>query len=541
MSKLVLLIVHKCIYLHAFISRFATDCRYIESDKTIITTDREKRIVVGRTTARKRSAKRQQSRADEMPYMNESMRPAESKGVSAGSRSLLEKYHCGRCEENFSTACALSSHINSRHELVKTNDNVDICEASRNTVTNDRLDCSVLSKPLSRSQTACDDVVSELSTESSWMQYTCDKLWRTADMPRNLFETSLNSELSSSELSSQPTVDIPQQPAAEKANHPREIYLCELCGMIFNCSQKLNSHKVVHVGERNPFFCAECGRQFHYMHSLRRHVLVQHRGELPNLCQYCGKGYRSWHGLRDHVLSLHHADFLTTSGGFSVDGGDPRFVPYSCRVCGKTFTTRKRLAAHIRQEQHQSATSGRRSCVSDNSPVLKGSSSMEVASSVTVAVEIVNGYSCAACGRRYTTRAGRNAHVRMKHGVCERPYKCTICGRRYTTPSSLRYHSVSHCADRPHKCPKCSRHFKTHTALARHSVQHSDHRPHVCSTCSKSFAFLGQLNGHRKQVHGSIRGVAARLKSRPPQSVLVAAYSAPSDRKGPSIVVMSAD
>ncbi|KAK7791025.1 hypothetical protein R5R35_003013 [Gryllus longicercus] len=83
---------------------------------------------------------------------------------------------------------------------------------------------------------------------------------------------------------------------------PNKLRLrCGKCGAVFNTSQKLARHVLLHSGER-PYKCDVCGKAFARTDILTRHQRL-HTGQRPYRCDLCGMAFNQAGNLTRHRRS----------------------------------------------------------------------------------------------------------------------------------------------------------------------------------------------------------------------------------------------
>ncbi|KAL4597492.1 zinc finger protein 574-like, partial [Arapaima gigas] len=110
-------------------------------------------------------------------------------------------------------------------------------------------------------------------------------------------------------------------------------------------------------------------------------------------------------------------------------------LPHTCPHCGRTFTRRCLLRAHVFSHTGEKL------------------------------------FSCKVCGKAFTCSSNLMRHSRTHLGA--RPYTCECCGKTFSQSSTLKRHQFTHASEdgsrqRPYSCEDCPSRFQTRAQLQRH-------------------------------------------------------------------------
>lgn len=224
------------------------------------------------------------------------------------------------------------------------------------------------------------------------------------------------------------------------AEHQRKahgvVFICDICGKIFNQLEKLKLHELTHSSMK----CPKCKKTYHTKMFYLKHTKLCLEGKLDphpfrskihqtHICGKCGKSYGTPGGLRVHERFVHG-----------------NAIPHICQYCNKSFTAPSYLKMHLVKHTGEKK------------------------------------FKCDICKRNFVTKEALLYHTRRHTG--EKPYSCNFCNEKFVNSSSRAEHIKFRHVGPTLMCEICSRKFVTKTFLQKHIAKHYD-------PCSKLYTRFG--------------------------------------------------
>ena len=161
--------------------------------------------------------------------------------------------------------------------------------------------------------------------------------------------------------------------------------------------------------------------------------------------------------------------------------------PFTCDVCLKEFRFKSSLLDHRMIHTGER----RHKCASCNEKFVRRSQ-LKRHEGIHVTVKP---FKCEWCEKSFMLIGDLHMHAKKHNG--DTPYTCERCGRSFTKISNLNAHVRTHTGERPFMCCHCGKSFAANSDLTRHIRLHTGEKPYVCSTCKKTFAQLTSLRKHK--------------------------------------------
>ena len=140
-----------------------------------------------------------------------------------------------------------------------------------------------------------------------------------------------------------------------------KVYNCKLCAYSSRFQNGLDYHMKKRHGEGEKFVCRDCGYTCYLKQNLTQHIR-QHTGEKPFACEFCDNFCSaSKSGLRYHVRTKHDQKSLISCSICGYKAYNTHILtqhlrkhsglkPFTCSLCGSTFSTKTSLRLHMKSK-----------------------------------------------------------------------------------------------------------------------------------------------------------------------------------------------
>ncbi|XP_077298002.1 uncharacterized protein LOC143919443 isoform X2 [Arctopsyche grandis] len=180
-------------------------------------------------------------------------------------------------------------------------------------------------------------------------------------------------------------------------NSTRE-YKCHLCHKVFLWKDNLNRHLTRHKNEK-PFMCNLCPKSFFLKENLKDHQLV-HTGEKKFYCVECDLSYATQVKLNQHLKrGTRHLR--------------PEQLTFACKLCDKRYTNNFQLSIHMDRIHLNKRSQACQQC--DAAFVSKKTLQTHV-KSVHEGYRKPRNHICETCGKRFSDKQVLKAHLRTHTG-----------------------------------------------------------------------------------------------------------------------------
>ncbi|KAK4300501.1 hypothetical protein Pmani_027284 [Petrolisthes manimaculis] len=265
-----------------------------------------------------------------------------------------------------------------------------------------------------------------------------------------------------------------------------DMKFCQICGRKCRSSSELQRHYMTHTGEK-PFRCPHCP----YSSTLKTNGgggrKSRARWGTVYQCPFCGKLFR---------------DKTKWSRHCRVHTGDKPFV---CGSCGKAFSRKDRLHAHLRDAHQHLKEPHASTQVTNHLPVAVWEGLLPQDGELRAAVEVVMGV---AGGEDEDSLPIHSPPSGQERGSSESKSSRKNRARRGTAN---------------YACPFCAKLFLDKSKWSRHLYAHTGEKPFVCGICARRFSRKDNLQTHMKDKHRIFKVIARGLLSSAGEKIGMAA------------------
>ncbi|KAK7869939.1 hypothetical protein R5R35_013717 [Gryllus longicercus] len=260
---------------------------------------------------------------------------------------------------------------------------------------------------------------------------------------------------------------------------------CNLCSETFRRYSNLIQHKNRHhlkLKKKVKDFICHCGEVFHSQKKLLWHKEIH--DEKPKTCSYCSERFVHASSLTRHIRKAHDQRYFPCTGREAENVECPVcgcvFLksslavhmrlhsgqrPFSCHICGKSFSTKWNLQLHR----------------------------------WTHAARSLKPFKCSLCKSAFIRHSEYTAHMHSHRNV--RPYTCNYCGSQFIRKYNCIRHAREHEGEKAFSCDVCHKAFHRRYYLKEHMRIHSGARPFACHICGKTSSTKSNHNKHVKIHH----------------------------------------
>jgi len=204
----------------------------------------------------------------------------------------------------------------------------------------------------------------------------------------------------------------------------KQVFVCPHCKLEVCKNQRNSIYFTYHMRKcNNQLFnvtrsCPTCNKSFSNFHTYVRH-LQNKCGQTTSMCHICSMVFKTKEAMKTHVKYVHTSNLTR----------------HKCTLCESTFKREADLKRHF---------------------------TMHMGS---------QDWSCDKCGKAFTLKRHLQAHIKTHMTEAEKRHVCHLCGNRFARKEFLVDHMATHTSFRGFKCDICSTTVKTKTTLRTHRVR----------------------------------------------------------------------
>ncbi|XP_058819156.1 zinc finger protein 569-like [Topomyia yanbarensis] len=255
--------------------------------------------------------------------------------------------------------------------------------------------------------------------------------------------------------------------------HPRNEWICPMCGKEMKKKGKFIDHLRMHANERH-YKCDICEKDFTSHKYISNHMKMhKKKGEKEDKCKSDDSSDSEFDPAEDEKEEEDDEDFNSSDKDKSSYQPNPE-APKVCPVCGETFEKVIYVKFHLESE---------------HIPLDESTDRV---------------HHCATCKKNYMTFEQLTNHMKLHS---EKIWSCPECKKQFRRLDKYKDHQKIHQNDRTFLCAHCGKDFPTTKYMNRHLQTHMKEKVQKpdeefeCEVCGKKMKYKSNYTNHMK-THG---------------------------------------
>ena len=310
-----------------------------------------------------------------------------------------------------------------------------------------------------------------------------------------------------------------------------------------------------HAKEIEPLRCEVCDKSLSSKKKLKRHIekmhekpssashyectddpmcetnIEEHAKETKSLkCEVCGKSFSSKKKLKRHTDKVHEKSSSTShiksfkynndrTCETNVEEHSKEIESLRCKVCGKGFSSKKKLKKHIDKVHNKSSLTSHLKSLKCNVCDKCFSQKHNLKRHQDTVHKGIKPFSCDQCEKSFGQKSSLKRHIDSIHKL---KHKCDECDSSFGSKRDRNIHiDAIHKKIKPFKCDECNSIFSMKGNLTKHiddakktkafrcevheRSSSTNHKPFKCNVCDKCFSRKGNLKKHQDIVQKGIK------------------------------------
>lgn len=306
--------------------------------------------------------------------------------------------------------------------------------------------------------------------------------------------------------------------------------MCIMCNN--ECFDDIWKHTRVHVPRKHA--CNECGKKFIRDDTLQKHIEMHLDKREKLTCEVCHLLLATEDELEDHFAKIHkycRVCSKTFASRKSLNRHKKihlRLRDYVCKVCGRKYKKKESYDTHVlihqdtdenmylrltdlTEDQHTGFVGhGMYYNNENNDSDMKydgeEDGQMPIGEESSNEMDAMEYWQDEQDEMSATQFAGETIT-----NTKPLPLRCDVCSKAFRDKQCLNDHKTVHTGERPFECQLCGKKFRVKRNLRQHVISHSRATPYVCGFCGVRFKKRHIIIGHIMQKHSEAQSFPCGL------------------------------